>query len=165
MVDYLNKYEYRVALHVCGIKARKKLENKEIDTIIDKVQRIQVNGVLHIEEVDNICRKYPNHTVITQHDRKNIHLLSARHTNHALLVDASGGKGLTPTEWVAPAPTDKTVGFAGGLSPENINDEYQKIKLLAKDGHWLDMESSLRDESDWFDVERAIAVSDKFIRD
>lgn len=159
MVNYLHEVGYRIALHVCGTSARKTIMSLGAKGITDKIQRIQVNGTLNLEEVNTICRLYPEHTIITQHNWKNSGLLSVQHHNHAVLIDASGGNGITPSEWIAPI-TSKQVGFAGGLSPENIISEYDRIKPLTKDGFWLDMEGKLRDDNDWFNVERANTVSE-----
>jgi phosphoribosylanthranilate isomerase len=76
---------------------------------------------------------------------------------HGILVDASGGRGISPVEWVRP-PTDKRVGFAGGLGPDNLEQELPRILDVSRFGDWIDMETGLRDDDDWFDVERARAV-------
>ncbi len=74
-----------------------------------------------------------------------------------MLVDASGGRGITPAAWEAPA-TAKRVGFAGGLSPENMGWQLPLIRSVAKPDFWVDMESSLRDPADQFSVTRAQAA-------
>jgi phosphoribosylanthranilate isomerase len=157
MVDYLSSEGYKLALHVCGSSARHNLSH--IPFIVDHVQRMQINGTLKTKTVEKICLDYPNHTIITQHTADNIHLLSLEAQNHALLIDSSGGNGISPSEWIAP-DTDKLIGFAGGLSIENIYDEYLKIKKVAKEGFWLDMETRLRNENDLFDIQKAITIAD-----
>jgi hypothetical protein len=77
-----------------------------------------------------------------------------------VLIDASGGKGLLPPSWPrleAWWSPSLSYGYAGGLSPENL---FEQIGAIAEarqgnDGFWVDMESSLRDASDGFSVERA----------
>jgi phosphoribosylanthranilate isomerase len=81
-------------------------------------------------------------------------LLAVDAPNHSLLVDGSGGRGLSPERWVKPT-TSKRVGFAGGLGPDNISAEYARIKEVAEGDFWIDMEGKLRDENDWFDTEKA----------
>lgn len=157
MVDALSAQGQSIALHVCGMAARHNLLDQKIDDITRGVQRIQVNGHLTVDEVTALCEHYPQHTLITQHNATNAHLLDVMCANHALLIDASGGRGLSPEHWVAPATT-KRVGFAGGLGPDNLLDEFSRIKPAAKHGFWLDMEGKLRDQNDRFDVERARAV-------
>jgi phosphoribosylanthranilate isomerase len=73
---------------------------------------------------------------------------------HALLVDQSGGRGIKPEQWVRPN-TSKPVGFAGGLGPNNLDAEMRKMPLRPRS--WVDMESGLRNEQDWFDVTKAEA--------
>lgn len=76
--------------------------------------------------------------------------------NQAVLVDASGGQGITPERWETPGQweTSCPVGFAGGLSPENLKAELPKIMEVARPGFWVDMESSLRVDGR-FDLARA----------
>lgn len=79
--------------------------------------------------------------------------LLERMPNQAVLVDASGGQGISPEKWSAPRQSCP-VGFAGGLSPENLEVELPKILEVARPGFWVDMESSLRVEG-CFDLARA----------
>jgi hypothetical protein len=149
----------RAALHVCGGGARRELVAGEMGELLPHVQRIQVNGLLQVEDVEQICAAYPGHTIITQHKPDNAHLLSVQAPNHALLVDGSGGRGLAPETWVHPDST-KPVGFAGGLGPDSIATELTRVKAVAEGAWWVDMEGKLRTE-DWFDAHlaaRAILV-------
>jgi phosphoribosylanthranilate isomerase len=157
--SFVNKSHHKcgIAVHLCGSTARKNaLEGKYFDILDDQwhVQRIQVNGKVSIEELEQFTEKF-NQTIITQHVPYNESLASTTITPHSLLVDASGGKGISPTEWVAPV-TSKFVGFAGGLGPHNLKTELRKIAMVSKPCAWVDMESSLRDENDWFDIHKAL---------
>jgi hypothetical protein len=76
----------------------------------------------------------------------------------ALLVDASGGRGVSPISWDRPN-TRKPVGYAGGLGPNNLAKELPRIAAVARDPWWVDMEGKLRDESDWF----AVGLAEKAI--
>lgn len=147
------KYLPCASLHVCGRTARQDLMSGWLYDITDHVQRIQVNGILTIHECETLCAMYPKHTVITQHNRHNNSLLAVKAPNHALLVDSSGGRGILPTEWRAP-DTDKPVGFAGGLGPDNLAAELERISSVAKTPWWVDVESKLRVD-DWFSFQRA----------
>lgn len=76
------------------------------------------------------------------------------------LVDASGGRGKRPPEWT---PGDQVpgavLGYAGGLTPANLAKELPKLAVAA--GHrpfWIEMETSLRDAQDRFDVGRCRAA-------
>jgi hypothetical protein len=160
--DTLNLHEdINFAVHLCGSTARKNaLEGKYyfLDDNGEDVKRIQVNGKVSLEELEQFTKMFYQQ-IITQHVPYNAGLNVVNEEigngNHALLVDASGGKGISPTEWIAPE-TNKFVGFAGGLGPHNLETELLRIKQVSKPGVWVDMESSLRDENDWFDIDKAL---------
>ena len=141
----------RASLHVCGRGARELLREGQLP--VGGFQRIQVNGGILASEVEYLCAMYPRHTIITQYHTYNAHLLAVRAVNHALLVDSSGGRGRSPETWNRP-DTDKAVGFAGGLGPDNLAGELRRIKSIARAGWWADMEGKLRVD-DWFSVGRA----------
>ena len=141
----------RASLHVCGRGARAKLMEGTLP--VSGFQRIQVNGGILALEVEHLCEMYPRHTIITQHHVYSAHLLFVRSLNHAVLLDASGGRGISPSGWAQPA-TEKSVGFAGGLGPDNLAAELQKISRIACPGWWVDMEGKLRVD-DWFSLELA----------
>lgn len=157
MQSILAYHGFRRALHVCGSAARRMLLEGTMFDILN-VERIQVNGRVSVEELSAICRKYTKWEIITQHTRENSVLLDERWPNHSVLVDASGGRGISPREWERPI-TDKRVGYAGGLGPDNIVEEVEKIRSVASENFWIDMENKLRDENDLFSVEKANAVA------
>ena len=150
-------WKNHTALHVCGTRARKELLDGNLEQMAHGVNRIQVNGQVSTSELLRLCNLMPYIPVITQHTEANADLLSVGAKNHALLVDSSGGRGLLPTCWERPE-TAKAVGFAGGLTPDNLAEELPKIAAVAKGEWWLDMETSLRDENDWFSVPKALKV-------
>jgi phosphoribosylanthranilate isomerase len=78
------------------------------------------------------------------------------------LFDASGGNGLSPIEWPLPFKTNngETIlnGYAGGLGPENINDELHKLaKINEESVIWIDMESRIRTDGK-FDLDKCKQV-------
>lgn len=144
------------ALHVCGSLARRELMDRQLDDLINRARRIQINGAIDEDDLKAVCNRYPGHTIITQHTEARIALVRVRAPNHALLVDASGGRGIEPSRWTAPT-TVKPVGFAGGLSPENLAHHWRSLQCLANARGWVDMESSLRVD-DWFRIDRVKRV-------
>ncbi len=157
--DWISKTSKRLrtaALHVCGSNARHFLRTKKPE-FVTRFARIQVNGVVSEAELSHICQIYPDQWVITQHTLANKALARAQVGNHQLLVDGSGGRGVVPPSWQAPA-TNKAVGFAGGLGPDTILTELPKIQAVVQPGWWIDMENALRDKDDWFSIDRALAV-------
>jgi hypothetical protein len=151
--EAITRLEGKCALHVCGDKARQHLMNGTLLSYVKFANRIQVNGNVTIEEVEKICDMYKDKEIITQHTKSNEALqLQPLATNHSLLVDGSGGKGIVPKEWKRPETTKK-VGYAGGLGPDNLKEELPKIVSLSQPGTWIDMETSLR-VSDKFNTKR-----------
>lgn len=66
------------------------------------------------------------------------------------LIDGSHGAGVLPGSWPAPPVGSCWTGYAGGLSPENIDEQLQGIlnASAAEDtAIWIDMETHLR--SSW----------------
>jgi hypothetical protein len=148
----------RVAIHICGGGARRELLGGFLSDLTRHAPRVQVNGRLDVAEVEVLAQLVG--TLITQHNDANAQLTQAVSRNHALLVDGSGGQGLSPEVWVAPE-TEKVVGFAGGLGPENLRGEYRRIERVAKAGAWIDMEGKLRVE-DWFNLAMAHRCANLF---
>jgi len=157
-VDALGR---RAALHVCGRPARAQLLDGSLDDLAQAVGRVQVNGILSLAEAAAIAARVP--VLITQHNAENHHLLDLPAQNHELLVDASGGTGRSPSHWIGPR-TAKPVGFAGGLGPYNLAGELPRIAQVATARAWIDMETSLRGDDDWFSGVLAAAAIVAFER-
>lgn len=65
----------------------------------------------------------------------------------APLFDRSGGAGVLPEAW--PKPIWSYQGYAGGLSPENVEDELHRILDVAGESRiWIDVETRVRSEED-----------------
>lgn len=143
----------RCALHICGRAARINLMRNVYDDWVERARRIQINGHVSGVELMAICERFPDREIITQHCPANKDLLDVPvdQKNHSVLVDASGGRGLSPADWQAPL-TSRPVGFAGGLGPDNLKSELKRIHKVSKPGWWVDMEGKLRDAQDRFDL-------------
>lgn len=148
------------AVHFCGRQARENLIHGWLDDMVDYAKRIQVNGPLDVRSVEKLCRMFPSKAIITQHKPDNKELLSVAAENHAILVDSSGGRGVSPIEWVRPNSAKRT-GYAGGLGPDNLDAEMFKIAGIDDRDWWVDMENKLRID-DWFSIERATQVCEIF---
>lgn len=151
------------ALHLCGAFARKWIENDpQVVALARLFARIQVNVVARRIDVDALVDaiqsgRHPR--VITQHNHAN-EIITARlasETGHAVLFDASGGRGVAATQWPMVIP-GKACGYAGGLSPENVGSELDKIAQVAGEAFWIDMEGRLRREDDTLNLDRCEAV-------
>lgn len=70
------------------------------------------------------------------------------------LFDSSSGRGELPKEW--PSPLGRFYGYAGGLSPGNLQKELEKIsRVVAGSLVWIDTESRVRSKYDkLFDLDK-----------
>jgi len=77
------------------------------------------------------------------------------------LYDISGGRGILPERW-PPAYEGVYNGYAGGLGPDNLKEEIEKIgKTAGKERFWVDMESKIRTANDLlFDLDKVIRCLD-----
>jgi len=85
----------------------------------------------------------------------------------APLYDRSGGAGILPDFW--PLPGAGYVGYAGGLSPENVGEQLGRLAahVPATQRLWIDAETRLRSDDDQqFDldkVHRFLAAAEPWI--
>lgn len=63
------------------------------------------------------------------------------------LFDYSGGRGLLPKEWPRQLP-NKYTGYSGGLSPDNLQEQLERISMVASGPIWIDGETLVRSEDD-----------------
>lgn len=125
--------------------------------VLNRFDRVQLN--FHGEERDidagrmlaGIRKMERYFDVILQMDGVNDGLLEACHfhgVNAFPLFDLSHGAGVLPESW--PAPHEKSyTGYAGGLGPDNIDDELPKIAAAAAGREfWIDMETKIRSHDD-----------------
>jgi hypothetical protein len=160
ITEWAQHFRSRCAVHVCGSRGRQNLLSGYAPGV-RAAGRIQVNGNLPAQEIRRACDLYPSAQIITQWKGARSPYGVAR-PNHALLVDASGGRGLSPSEWKRPE-TSRPVGFAGGLGPDNLAAELPRIATVARDPWWVDMEGRLRTPDDWFSVALAEAAITAFL--
>lgn len=142
----------RVAIHVCGSAARRRLRDGQLRELTTHAPRVQVNGRVDPQELALLAQRVG--TLITQHNSLNKDLLALPVRNHSLLIDASGGRGISPAHWESPE-TDKPLGRAGGFGPHNLLVELEDYAAVARPGAWIDMEGRLRTD-DWFDMDLAL---------
>jgi hypothetical protein len=72
--------------------------------------------------------------------------------NAVPLFDKSGGAGMVPDEWPSPMP-GIYCGYAGGLGPDTMEKELEKISSVVGDGTiWIDMERRVRTDNEEFDL-------------
>jgi len=148
----------KLSMHVCGAWVRQmfvgELRWEELPSCFPIVDRIQINT--HAQQhastsafTDKLAER-PNVQFIFQWDGVNDHLIYAAKAsglNVAALFDASGGAGILPDKWVAPAD-GFPCGYAGGLGPDNVIEQIRKIETVCKKPFWIDMERRVRTHDD-----------------
>lgn len=83
--------------------------------------------------------------------------------NMSVLFDVSGGHGKYIKDFdvfeVEHSQVIK-VGFAGGITPDNCVEVVTRIEenLLSEIPYWIDMETGIRDERDWFSISKCRQV-------
>lgn len=162
----------RVALHVCGngvfdLLAGDRVASELVALVAQRHGRVQLNFNQEKQPIDlaslqRLIGAFPTLTVITQHNKANesiwSELAAGGHNNHAVLFDASGGRGVLETDWPQPLPGVRC-GYAGGLGRDNLNEQLERIAtIVGEQPVWVDMESSLRVKdaggTDWLNLAR-----------
>lgn len=78
----------------------------------------------------------------------------------SVIYDESYGRGMMPRTWPR-APLGARVGYAGGITPENVCSVLDQICAANPDDErsfWIDVESGVRDESDRLDLGKVRSV-------
>lgn len=164
LAELSKTHRLQLSLHVCGKWVRSicagdwspLLSNI---TSVSNFQRVQLNfhAYEHLltESFFGAARRQTEQTesqLIFQIDGVNDHLVSMAYDagiDAVPLYDLSGGAGIVPKEWPKQL-AGITTGFAGGLGPENILKELDRIKQSTTgDGViWVDMETRVRVKDD-----------------
>ena len=155
------------AMHLCGGAFLNFAAGKpEILNVMKGFRRIQLNlgfgnveGKYDPQKLIEQIIAHPEHEFVIQYTdkRKNLLPALAKIPNHALLFDGSAGAGVLPGGWPSPL-AGHFCGYAGGLKPENVKDNIEKIAKAAGDYQtWIDMESGVR-TNDNFDLDKVRQV-------
>lgn len=142
--------------HLCGADARSVVEtaSSQHDRLLtDYFQRGQINTTdpAALPTVAAYWAERVNLRAILQ-CRTSFPRVSATD----MLFDASGGRGVVPSDWPEAVLTT-FCGYAGGLNPDNVAAAVRVIGARA-DRYWIDMESGVRDQLDRFSLARCRAV-------
>jgi phosphoribosylanthranilate isomerase len=147
-----------LSTHICGAWVREMFVGKMDWTALPMVasvsQRVQINT--HAEEhvstrrMMDTLEQRSEAQFIFQWDGVNDHLIYAAKAcalNVAALFDTSGGAGVLPEKWIAPAD-EFPCGYAGGLGPDNVLAQIAKIEAVCAKPYWIDMERRVRTQDD-----------------
>lgn len=164
-------YGLSLSMHLCGTWVRGICSGEGdifkdwISAYLDMFNRIQLNfhGIPHStynSRFISILKSF-NVPIIFQMDGVNdILFTTAKYwgVNCLPLYDVSGGAGILPPKWAKPIRDDDYYGYAGGLSPENLKEQLDKLSVIIGDTSiWIDAETHLRSNNDQqFDIDKVI---------
>lgn len=114
------------------------------------------------ETVADVMASYPDRRFILSHNARTdsfVRKIDTLGMSFDTLYDASFGEGILPDNRPAPAFSTHLQGYAGGLSPENVSNELDKIIRVVPSGRlfFIDAEGKLENEHGAFCIKRATA--------
>lgn len=122
-----------------------------------------------VQTINRLALKYSCDFILQYNDSNKKLCVDAYYSdliqeNIHFLHDSSGGRGKSPKLWTAPEFKNLT-GYAGGLNPDNLEEELKKIADVVGDRWiWIDVESGVRtdDELDFKKVRKFLEVASKY---
>jgi len=156
---------FRLSAHLCGKWSRDfisggRLVLDEFPDLFDSFQRIQLNFSINRNKVDVLelsrtIRELGHQYIIQITGDASIALIRSLQCLRLDVVglhDLSGGKGISQSCWGQ--PLQPYCGYAGGLGPDNLQDQLGAVSQVAGDVPvWVDMESNIRTD-DQFDLDK-----------
>jgi hypothetical protein len=172
--------DLKLSGHLCGGWVRELVEGgrftwlEERPEFVGMFQRIQLNfhAIPHraAPHFFQTLRNIHGKQIIFQMDGVNeglFHTARGEGINAVPLFDLSHGAGIVPEHWPAPIK-DVYCGYAGGLGPDTLQAQLEKIAAKVGDRTtWIDMETRVRSNADQlFDlgkVEDCLSISEPWI--
>lgn len=151
-------YSMNLSMHICGCWVNDILDGMmtchPLWVFKNKFNRIQLNTHGQKPNVNDKfidVLKWWNKDIIIQFDNVNSKVLNialSSCTKVSTLYDLSHGAGILPDLWPKQIP-NLYCGYAGGLGPENIKDQLDKLSTIVDDNPiWIDMETKVRNYND-----------------
>lgn len=161
MVPAARRRLLAISAHLCGRYVRDAIVGHpswwtEYPEVSMMFQRVQINT--HGEKVSSLAAAFSqildrDHEFILQHDGANNTLVEflislPENSNVVAFYDLSSGAGVLPKEgWGK--PLCRYTGYAGGLSPENVAAQLERIQAVAGEARiWIDVETRVRTPDD-----------------
>lgn len=134
-------------------------------------QRVQLNFKIgrektpDVDKLEKAIRRFPRHRFILSYNQSNKRLIQElyiRNVKFDCLFDESFGAGIVPENRDEPAFIDILQGYAGGITPDNVAQELDKIAQTNKKGYcmqdiYIDAHKGLEDELTHFDINKCRA--------
>lgn len=188
-------HDMKLSLHICGRFVREFMKYgstaflsymEESWSMFNRVQ-LNFHGQPHETNTDSLLiihsfiKACPQKEFIFQVDGRNGGFIGwmdniGKLPNVTGLFDVSHGAGILPDSW--PTALDRKCGYAGGLGPNNLQDQLTKIIQAAISGKhvpeeiWVDMETKVRTgdsihPDDMFDMDKVyecIKIAEPFVK-
>ena len=126
---------------------------------------------INVRALKQLINSHPEKRFIIQYNdntRDAVEKLYDASVYFSVLYDASGGRGISPKYWRPPLYLRCPQGYSGGMSPENVADNLDKIAKVAKCPHVYYDDTNrvigcLKPRDDiWIDAEGKLKTDDKF---
>lgn len=175
--------DIKLSMHLCGRWLRELLGGIPVPRIIPPIfKRIQLN--FHGEEqvvgdgfVDALSLAAVEEAIFQIDGAMGATIMDYARTGRSAsrppiscvpLFDLSHGAGVLPKAWPRPIDDRFYQGYAGGLGPDNLEEQIKAIGAAAGEARfWIDMETKVRSHQDrTFDlakVERCLAIAEPFV--
>lgn len=170
LVKNLRGQGLNLALHICGSAAHdaaigrwNKIRNLTLDNMFI-FNRVQINVANRKDNPQRLASTYNTRTELIVQQRPDDTCLyenscwigSDEDGGVSMLLDGSGGLGIdTP---IVLYPSNRKIGYAGGINPDNVADKLTFLMENVQTGDfWIDMESGVRTD-DWFDIDKVRRV-------
>ena len=152
------RLDMRLSAHFCGQLVRDTLagDEKWFKSLPAEYDRVQLNGFHFTREVEELIGRFDVEWIIQAktaemlHEVENIRIEMSSNPNITALWDVSGGQGIEPAVWPS-SPGILSLGYAGGITPENVAQVIQNIMTVTEKPFWIDLESGVRTD-DKFDL-------------
>ena len=149
--------ETNFSAHLCRLFVNWFLEDTKPQPWLSVFNRVQLNARDYdLKLIHAVQGTYPHKDVIIQSRGTQFPEIAKYYKIYAL-HDESGGRGKTISKFPVPNDT-RIVGYSGGIGPDNVLDV---IESITAENYWVDMETSLRDDYDRFDLDKVWEVCEK----
>lgn len=170
-MDFLrNMPKENTAIHLCGKQAFDEIFDpgfalSDYFYELKRYGRIQLNinaryDIFTTEQIHAVYDRLLQHNfnIILQYNPKSASWIEPYLENNpnpqqiSILLDSSLGKGVATEVFDVPAHLVEqgySIGFAGGLNPENIKDTHGKVLAYNVPKYWLDLESGVRTNNEF----------------
>jgi hypothetical protein len=150
--ETVEKLPVNFSAHLCGGDAKNWILNEQCQHDLSKFKRVQINTREPVNPTKvGMTAAVRNLRAVIQNRGEFPQICSVD-----VLFDQSGGRGVAPEGW--PSGVNSTLcGYAGGINPSNAASVVKEIGAKTRH-YWIDMESGVRDDQDWFSVSKCREV-------